>query len=223
MTKRPLDARILKMFEMAGSLPDAAQPCFIVDDQIPAKIPLQVLDGPRRNVGHICLDRLTVSGSETAFFMLGSAIIALARQSLASNQETLARIEIEEEAGSNAIGSLSLRTWVDDKAHRNEELLPRARVHIPKVSAWIAPYKDVDVDETELPTFGLLQQPVRMYMAAPATGFLALGKLLAAFALEDVDAVQFESNLVFPGIARQSYELDCLKAQSFAAGSLFGR
>jgi hypothetical protein len=223
------------MFTAAGSKQDAAEPRFLIEEAVPSAIPLQVLEGPKRSLGHIDLERLTACGEGAGFFLLGAALIALARASSATGTEAVAVAALDR-TPRGRIATVCLRAWPDDRSQRLPELRRGAAVVVGKVGAWIAPYMDAGVAEGELATVGVLRRlpagmdpgaPVAcdgtsIYLAAPATGCLRLGKLLAAFAIQNAEAMQLESSLASAGVARQSYELECLKPSSFAARALFG-
>lgn len=200
----------------------------------PTEIALQARDGPYRDIGHVILPRLTLAGHPAAYGVLGATLIGMARQA-ARRGELLTAVRMLPFEGSDIAGFL-FHSWRGDyDGCETADLADSGPVEVPIAVDALAPLIDFPLPDPALPLVGLVgersgfpQQYFRrpeerlLYIAAPCRGLLEFGKVIAACAQDpEFEFAQFEHSTHAPGVARTSYELECLKAGTFAAESLF--
>lgn len=235
MKTRPIDPLIVSAFAKAGSSHSALIPRLVVDRHRVKRLPLRVLEGPYRDLGHIILSRLTLTADPIAYFSFGCILIAAAWHALAGRQ-SFDQIELQRFAKSN-ISTLVLRVWNSDDEFDTEKFNDSDVVELNRDIFWLSPLASYGLDECDSPVAGVIRGHMSgvpldedvptdgsaMYLSATTRGAIAMGKTLISFAIgSDSEFVQFEHSSQCGGVGRTSYEIECLLSDSFASDALFG-
>jgi hypothetical protein len=204
-------------------------------DAFPSKLGLQAIESMPRSLGYIILPRIVFAAGDQDYIEFAGLLLALAHKARSDREVTL--ILSLAPAQNSSIKAMCLQCWSGGIDSESNAVIETGPVELSDAMVCIAPFMGRGLAPASLPVGGVIRDrfitgvdhtlPISedgsmIYLAASVRGFWELAKALGEFAhYDDADAVQFEHSLIEPGVQAASYELEFLKASSFAAQSLF--
>lgn len=230
--------RLLESFSCIQSDTNYIIPDCILNDIATTSLEMRVMEGPFRDLGYIVLPRLTISAEPWAYFHFGCLLIGFARKAQVGGK--ISRFfDLNGGGGGggeSSVCGLALSVWNSEEGGDREggvfEFLG-----VGTDVSWLSPLSGFGLSEIDSPVAGVIRRRMGGYfsdedvktdgsvigLSVSARGASALGNFFILFSINvDLDAVQFEQAQLCGGVARASYEIECLKKHSFASDALFG-
>lgn len=225
--------KLLDAFNRIQSDLDCVIPDSVIDDIAATRLEMQVMEGPFRDLGYIVIPRLTMSADSLVYFYFGCLLIGFARKAQVDGK--ISRFFDLNGGSESSVCGLALSVWNSEEGgDRGRDIFEFLGVDTDV--SWLSPLSGFGLSEIDSPVVGIIRRRMGGYfldedvktdgsvigLSVSARGASALGNVFILFSIDaDLDAVQFEQTQLCGGVARASYEIECLKKHSFASDALF--